>query len=378
MSSPRILILSASVGAGHIRAAEAMELALRQLAPGAHVKNLDVLALTGPVFRRLYAKAYLDLVNLAPHVLGFLYDTTDKARAPTRRGDQLRRLAQRLNLSRIISLLEEPWDLVVNTHFLPAQIISLRRRRRRLSLPQVTVVTDFDAHAFWVNPPTDRYFVATEEAALSLAHWGVERSIVEITGIPIHPVFAQPKTAAVARAKHGLDPSLPTVLLLAGGFGVGPIEKIFHEILSVERPLQFVAISGRNAKLRARLDRAAIPPQHRAHIVGFTTEIDEYMAVADIVVTKPGGLTTSEVLARGCAMAVMNPIPGQESRNSDYLLEHSAAIKINSLSAVSYKLSTLLADPARLAQIRASATALGHPRAAFDIAQQVLDMARNA
>lgn len=375
--APRILILSASVGAGHLRAAQALELAFRQIAPDAHVQNTDVLTLTSALFRRIYAKAYLDLVNLAPHLLGFIYDTTDIARTPTRRGDQLRRLAQRINLSKIISLLDEPWDLVVNTHFLPAQIISLRRRRRKLALRQLTVVTDFDAHAFWVNEPTDRYFVATEEAALSLGHWGVPRNIVEITGIPVDPVFASALSLSDARGAHGLELGLPVVLLLAGGFGVGPIEKIYRAVLEIQRPVQIVVVTGRNTKLKTRLERTAPPSRHRTTILGFTTQMDSLMAAADVVVTKPGGLTTSEVLARGAAMAIMNPIPGQESRNSDFLLEHGAAIKINSLSAAAYKLSALLENPARLARLRSAATALGRPAAALDVAARALQLTRD-
>lgn len=368
----RILILSASVGAGHLRAAQAMELALKQLDPAAEVRNVDVLTLTNALFRRVYAKAYLDLVNLAPHLLGYIYDTTDVKRRTTDRGDRLRRITQHLNLHRIVDLLEEPWDIVVNTHFLPAQIISLRRRRGKTKLMQFTVVTDFDAHAFWVNEPTDRYFVPTEEAALSLGHWSVDRARVEISGIPIHPVFATPKSAAECRSRHKLDPKLPTLLLLAGGFGVGPIEKIYRAILGIERPLQVVAVAGKNAALKNKLDRVETPKRHRASVLGFTTEIDELMAAADMVVTKPGGLTTSEVLARGCAMVIMNPIPGQESRNSDYLLESGAAIKINTLAAVGHKISSLLDDPARLSSLRQSAFALGRPRAAFEIGERVL------
>lgn len=371
----RILILSASVGAGHVRAAQAVEVALRELAPDAHIQNTDVLSLTSAIFRRVYGKAYLDLVNLAPHLLGHLYDATDEARVPTRRGDQLRRLAQGMNLRRVIALLDEPWDLVVNTHFLPAQTVALRRRRRRLALRHATVVTDLDAHAYWACDPTDRYFVATEEAALSLAHWGVDRGIVEITGIPVHPVFAKIKTQGECRARQGLGQGLPTILLLAGGFGVGPIEKFYRAVLEIEPAIQVAVVAGKNAALKAKLERIAAPARHRARILGFTTEIDELMGAADIVLTKPGGLTTSEVLARGAPMAIINPIPGQESRNSDYLLEHGAAIKINSLASVAWKLGALLGDPARLAGLRERAAALGRPRAAYEVAARALEMA---
>src|SRR5262245_11439269 len=120
----RILVLSASVGAGHVRAAQAVELALREVAPEATVRNVDVLTLTGPVFRRLYGTSYLDLVNHAPHLLGMIYDVTDRAPSRGRKRDRLRSLVQRLNLGKVVRLLkEEPWDAVVNTHFLPADII---------------------------------------------------------------------------------------------------------------------------------------------------------------------------------------------------------------------------------------------------------------
>lgn len=374
--TPRILVTSASVGAGHIRAAQAIELALKELAPEAHIENVDVLTLTGPVFRRLYAKAYLDLVNRAPHLLGYIYDLTDKARKPARGGDRLRALAQKLNLQKIIDLLDASrWDLVVNAHFLPAEIIATRARRRRRVPRQVTVVTDFDAHAFWVNQPCERYFVATEEAALALAHWGVPRATIEVTGIPIHPVFAREKPRAECVTKHELSDARPVVLLLAGGFGVGPIESLFRGVLDVERPLQVVVVAGKNESLRTKLARIGVPERHAAKVMGFTTEIDELMRAADIVVTKPGGLTTSEILACGAVMVIANPIPGQESRNSDFLLEHGAAIKVNSAAVLSRKLSLLLADQERLARLKAAARSLGKPRAAYEIASRVLQTA---
>ena len=163
------------------------------------------------------------------------------------------------------------------------------------------------------------------------------------------------------------------MLQLAGGFGVGPVEKLFCGLLELEKPLKIVVVAGRNEELKCRLQQLPTPERHRVHILGFTTEIDELMAVADLVVTKPGGLTTSETLARGAAMAVVNPIPGQESRNSDFLLENGAAVKINNLSTLTYKLNQLLADPARLAALKENARRLGRPQAAFDVARAALN-----
>src|SRR5262249_2076317 len=141
--APRILVLSASVGAGHLRAAEAVELALRQVAPQATVKNVDVLTLTNAAFRRVYGKAYLDLVNKVPHVLGYFYDLLDPpSRSGRNRADRLRLAVEKLNLQSFIRFLqEEPWDLIINTHFLCAEIIASLRKQEQFRVPQVTVTT---------------------------------------------------------------------------------------------------------------------------------------------------------------------------------------------------------------------------------------------
>ena len=163
----RILVLSASVGAGHLRAAEAVELAARQVVPDATVKNIDVLTLTNAAFRHIYGKAYLDLVNKAPHVLGYFYDMLDQpSRSGRKRGDWVRLTLEKLNLKPFTRFLrDEPWDLVLHTHFLPAEIFASLRRSGRCGIPHVMVTTDFETHRMWVNQPCEHYFTATEEAA---------------------------------------------------------------------------------------------------------------------------------------------------------------------------------------------------------------------
>jgi processive 1,2-diacylglycerol beta-glucosyltransferase len=192
------------------------------------------------------------------------------------------------------------------------------------------------------------------------------------TGIPIHPVFGKPKDRAACLKKHGLAGDRPVVLQMAGGFGVGPIARLYQAVLDVARPLEVVVIAGRNEAVKAQLKAIAPPPRHRAHVLGFTNEIDEWMAAADLVVSKPGGLTTSETLARGAVMVIVNPIPGQESRNSDFLLENGAAIKVNNLGTLAHKVGALLDDPARLAQLKANVAKLARPRSAYDVVQRAM------
>ena len=374
--APRILVLSASVGAGHLRAAEAVELALKQTVPNALVKNVDVLEMTNRLFRQLYGKFYLDLVNHAPHMLGYFYDLLDQpSRSGKNRTDRMRLLLEKFNLAKFMKFLQaEPWDLAICTHFLPAEIIAHLRKKQLLDLPQATATTDFETHRLWVNQPCERYFTATDEGSRYLQHWGVPATDTLATGIPIHPVFSELKDPRECLAKHGLADDRPVILQLSGGFGVGPIEKIYNTLLSVEQPIQLVTIAGRNEKLREKLSRLSKPSRHKVKVMGFTKEIDELMQAADLVVSKPGGLTTSETLARGAVLVIVNPIPGQETRNSDYLLENGAAIKANNLGTLGWKVDELLRDSARLNQMQANIAKIARPRAAFDVAEKSLEL----
>jgi processive 1,2-diacylglycerol beta-glucosyltransferase len=291
------------------------------------------------------------------------------------RGDRFRFLIEKLNLRPFVRfLLAEPWDLVINTHFLPAEVIAWLRLKGRLTVPQVTVTTDLDTHRLWVNQPCDRYFTATEEGAVYLHSWGVPAADTVVTGIPVHPEFSRPKERGELLARHGLAGDRPIVLQLAGGFGVGPVERLYRELLQVNVPLQVVAVTGRNEKLQRQLAAIPCPEHHRSRVLGFTREMDELMAVADLVVSKPGGLTTSETLARGAVMVIVNPIPGQESRNSDFLLENGAAIKVNNIATLSYKLAALLREPGRLERLRENVRRLARPRAAFAVAERSLEL----
>jgi processive 1,2-diacylglycerol beta-glucosyltransferase len=379
LSSPvfdRVLLLSASAGAGHVRAAQALERAFVERGAARDVRHVDTLEYTNKVFRKLYSQAYIDMVNSAPEVLGWLYDHLDTPWEKERR----RLFLDKLNTRPFRKMLAqyEP-DFVVCTHFLPAEIISWLKAKGRISCPQGIVVTDFDVHAMWLCHHYEQYFVAIEETRVHLEKLGVPAGKVTVSGIPVDPVFAASRDKLEARARLGLTSDRTTILLSAGGFGVGPIEHLVTSLLEVRHPVQVVAICGRNAELKERLDKVAArasPSGTPLAVVGFTKEMDEYMAAADLIVGKPGGLTTSEALARGLVFVVVNPIPGQEERNSDHLLEEGAAVRCNNLPALAYKIDRLLDDPPRFAAMRASALRLGRPRAAFEVVDRVVELAK--
>jgi len=372
--SPRILILSASVGTGHNRAAQALHLALHRVRPDAIIEYVDVLDDTNRAFRRMYGRGYFGLVDRAPHVVGYLYDRLDQPiKSP--RIDRVRLSLSMMNLQRLVDrVTRQPWDLAICTHFLPAEIIATLRLAERITFPQAVVTTDFDTHRLWVNPPCEKYFVASEEGAIHLAAWGVPSADVSVTGIPIHPSFAEFKSPVECRRRHGIGSTRPVVLQLAGGAGFGPVEKVHRSLVDVAMPLEIVMVCGRNEKLRQNLRRMTCPSRHVRHILGFTEQMDELMAAADVVISKPGGLTASESLARGAAMLIIDPIPGQETRNADFLLENGAAVKVNNFASLPYKLTSVLSERGRLETLRGNARRIARPHAAFEVASQCLEL----
>ena len=231
------------------------------------------------------------------------------------------------------------------------------------------VVTDADVHRLWIHPGVDRYFVARDEAAALLTAVGVEPGTVEVTGIPIDPRFSERADRGALRRKHGL-PDGPVVLLLAGCFGVGPVQELAARLEQARRPAHFAVVAGRNEALRGALASAAGP---RTTVLGFTREIHEWMAAVDLLVTKPGGLTTSEALARGLPMLLVNPIPGQEERNADALLESGAAAKASSPQVLAWKVDALLGDAAQLEAMRSACLRSARPHAAAAVARWALE-----
>src|SRR5262249_1135405 len=255
----------------------------------------------------------------------------------------------RLNTQPMIRMLKrmQP-DICVATHFLPAEIIGWLIARQKIRAKHAIVVTDYDVHALWLCRTVDRYYVALPESAEYISRIGVPREKLRITGIPIDPVFASPVDRTAARSHFSLDPEAITLLVSAGGEGVGPMERIVRELLSMKKPWQIVAVAGKSEKMRVRLETLAngagsLPSgAARLRAVGFTTEMHKSMAAAALLVGKAGGLTTSEALARALPMALVEPIPGQEERNSDHLLEAGAAIRCNNLPAAAWKIAGLL------------------------------------
>ena len=369
----RIVILSVKVGAGHLRAAAALEQALHQLYPGVEVRHIEALEYTSAAFRKSFTGAYENLVKHLPSVWGLFYDKME-AKPVTSKSKRLAALFDRINSQRILKEVTayDP-DRIVCTHYFPAEILSARRRKGKLPVPIFVTLTDYDVHMMWIQEGVDRYFVATDEMAYALEAKGIGDAKVSVTGIPIMPVFAKRfPSKRVIRRKLGLRPETPTVLVAAGGFGLARIDETVAALADAADDVQLLAIAGRNHKLAEKLAEAAEGRGGKILPFGFVDNMHELMAASDFAVTKCGGLTSSECMAMGLPMVIVSPIPGQEERNSDFLLASGVGVRANSPAQLVFKVRELLGDAARVARMRTAAKRVAKPRAAYDIAAEVM------
>ncbi|MGC8623823.1 MAG: MGDG synthase family glycosyltransferase [Phycisphaerae bacterium] len=371
----KVLVLSASAGAGHVRAAEAIEQICRKHPDVGEVQHWDMLKYTTRLFRHIYSQVYLDLINKAPRMLGWIYDTFD---TPWR-NEKMRMAFEKFNAGPFLkAVMAFQPDHIICTHFTPASLMGWLYEKGKIPVKPAIVVTDYDCHAMWLNRTYQHYFVLLDETREFLVQMGISPARITMSGIPIDPVFTEIKSRAEVCRKLGLAENVFTILVAAGGYGVGPIEALLAQLLKISRPVQLVVIAGRSEELKQYLDQLAARQNQNASArvvpVGFTTLMDEYMTAADLLLGKPGGLTTSEAMARNLPLCIVNPIPGQEERNSAHLLELGVAIRSNNLPTLAWKIQKLMADPRRLASMRENTHQLAHPEAAQTIVNTLLSL----
>jgi processive 1,2-diacylglycerol beta-glucosyltransferase len=372
----KLLILSVSAGNGHVRAAQALEASARALPDAPEVAYLDAMDFVAAGFRKMYTDGYIRLINEHPGIwehLHHLSDTTPHSAASQR----LRRAVERLSSGALRrEVHRRKPDAVICTHFLPAELLMREVEQERLHCPVWLQVTDYDLHNMWLVPDMAGYFAATKEVAFRMHARGLRAERLHVTGIPVMPAFSHPDAAELDRDRCvrelGLDPARRVILIVAGGAGVGDLPTLVQRVLGLAGDFQIIAVAGRNAEAKQKLDALAAQQPQRLLALGFTDRMHKLMAASDLVVTKPGGLTVSECLALGRPMLLISPIPGQEEHNAGYLMEEGAAWLAYDTIGVEYKIARLMAEPATLAAMALRSRALGKPQAARDVLRLVL------
>ncbi len=368
--SSRILIFYAEAGAGHRRAAEALAQPL--IERGAIVTLVDAMRFTHPVFRAVYRRGGLGLITRLPRLYHLAYYLSDRpAINRVLRGPRHR--SQQISTRPLFHTIEsfQP-NAILCTHFLPAELCAGWRRSGRLHVPLCTIVTDFDPHFMWQHAGTDWYCVPTEEAGARLMQDGIDPAIIEVTGIPIGREYdALPDQSAAAR-RLNLDPDRAVVLILGGGLGVGAMEDVARSLLVYPLNAQIVFVTGSNHALRRRLKAMS-----ETWIVrGFVNNMPDWLAAADVAISKAGGLAGSELLAAGVPTIIPCVLTGHEAMNAQYLASTNAALLVDSAVEALTQADRLLRNPSRRAAMRRAAQQTARPHAAILIADRVMSLAR--
>jgi processive 1,2-diacylglycerol beta-glucosyltransferase len=365
----RVLILAAGIGSGHNIAAGVLESCFQAAPEVDAVQKLDILESTNEIYRMLYDDGYFALVEAVPWLVGWGYDESD---APFRLAHWVS-IWDRINTTATAKAIKafRP-DIVVCTHFLPTRLVSLMLTRGVLEAKLAVVTTDYDFQGLWLSSPFNHIFVARDETKAHMAAIGVPADRITVSGIPVQPGLEDAVDREAVLTRYGLRPDQPTLLISAGAAGGPYTQTIVQQTLRMRNDFQAVVVCGRNDQLKSQIEGLVAFNRDRYRVLGYTNDMPDLIRTATVFVGKPGGLSSSECMAAGLPMVLIHPIPGQEVRNSDFLLEEGAAVRCNYQTTVGYKIDQLLAEPGRIIRMAENARRIGRPEAGPRITSAVL------
>jgi len=370
----KILITYAYAGIGHKKAAEAVRTALSEL--GTEFRIVDVLDYTNRLFRFSYPRIYLFLINRTPAFWGLFYYFLDLAIVDLFLSP-IRRFLHNINSKKFVRfVVEERPDIVISTHFLPSELIGGLKRKGIFKGRLITVVTDLLPHSFWMAHEADYFIAAIERTKKELVRRGIKEEKIKVFGIPCSPLFSISKGRQKLMAELNLEEGFFNLLIMGGGFGTGPIRKIVQSICSSESivrdKVQVIVICGKNKKLSETLNKLKQDLKARLCIFGYMDNIDEFMEVSSCIITKSGGLTISEALSKRVPMIIIQPIPGQETRNCRILTDYGVALRANNVKDVKKHVTDFINLPERIMGMKVRINLLSYHNAAKDIAMLAL------
>jgi processive 1,2-diacylglycerol beta-glucosyltransferase len=369
MNTKRVLFLYLTKHSGHYAAAVAIEEALRRLDSGVETMLLDSFSHANPLLSKVTLRAYLAILKTAPELWEYMYDNPE-FKERTKKIHELLNRGNSKKLQRVLDKFHP--DVVVSTQAFSCGVMATwKRNTGNHHVGLVGVLTDFVAHRYWGAPEVDLYIAPTDATRQTLLAQGVPDERVRVYGIPISHVFREPVDAVAVVRRLGLRPDLPKIVVMGGSLGLGPVKSVIRKLDKLPQPFDIIAIAGKNADLRERLERQGHKLRHPTKIIGFAENIHELMSIAEVLVTKPGGITTAEALTKAVPMIIINPIPGQEQKNTDVLLANGVAVQARRPAAVAEYVGQFLRDPEKTRQMRRAARPLSRPFAAEDAARDL-------
>lgn len=368
----RIILMYISNDSGHHKASLAVEKSLKLQEPDVETMNVNSFNFTNPILEKIINQTYMSVIRNKPEFWGYLYDNPKIVQ----RTQKLREAMHRFNNQKLKQLIEQfQADAVVCTQAFPCGMVADYKKTHNSSIKLYGILTDYAPHSYWIFDKVDGYFVPCVETGAKLIKNGVPPEKVIDSGIPIDPVFKMAKDKNTILQKYGLDKDKPIFLIMGGSQGLGPMKEVFASLMRSQIPAQLIVIAGRNRgvyrwfeKQKKTAERAG----RKMLVFGFAEGIDEMMEVSALIISKPGGITTAEALAKGLPMLIISPIPGQEQMNTEYFLKNNVAIKIDDPSNTSIIVEELFYNRTKLDELARRAKMFSMPDSAMTIAAHVL------
>ena len=371
----KIIIFYASYGSGHLSAAKSIESVINEKYPEIETKIIDCMKYVNKGVEKITTAAYRGMAKKAPWVWGKIYNASQKG--------VLAHISTKSNAMLAVKLLkllrEEKPDMVISAHPFSSQMCAYLKRKGKIDFPLATIMTDFAPHDQWLvgHENTEFFFVAHDKMKNYLISKGIEESKVFDFGIPISTRFTKQYNRDEILKEFNLQNNKKTILFF-GGWNSGNAQtrtlKIFEVLATYSNDYQLVAISARNQKLQEGYEKIVKENNlTNVKILDYTTKVPELMAISDLVVAKPGGLTTSESLAMGLPMIIINPIAGQEEENAEFLEEKGVGIWIRKDDNIKEKLENLLKDDSKLAKMKECTKILANKNSSYDIVDKILN-----
>ncbi|MBI3601646.1 MAG: UDP-N-acetylglucosamine 2-epimerase [Candidatus Omnitrophica bacterium] len=365
----RVLLLYISKVSGHRQGAVAIQKSLKSLNPDCEVKSLNGFGYTYPLMEKIVNTAYLGVIKRAPQIWEFLYDNPKVIKASKNLKESIHKSSHKK-----LKLLFDEFkpDAVVCTQAFPCGMVADYKKTHQLPVKVIGVLTDFAPHLYWLHEGVDYYVVPSEDAKRRYMNEGVKEDQIKVFGIPIHMKFAEKLDHAAIAQKLRLDVHVPTILVMGGGQGLGPMKDAVKSLVRLDRFLQIIVIAGTNVKLVRWLKKIQRLSSKKIIFYEYANNVDELMGISTVIISKPGGMTTSECLAKGLPMVIVDPIPGQEERNAQFLVQSGIAIRVDDKKQIGRAIETLLSEPSKLKSMREAALKYGKPMAAQNIARLIL------
>ncbi len=366
----KILILTVSAGAGHIKAAEAISEQIKLKYPDSNIMIVDTYRYISPLLDKVIVGGYMSILKYTPSIYGKYYSLSEPVGSRYNFGSIMNRFLA-IKLMDLINEFDP--SVIACTNFIPLQILAMLHRKNKLKTPTISVITDYTTHSYWIHEYVSAYVVANGFIKAELVRKGIPGNIIHPLGIPVTMDFSQSNDRHKLLLDYGLE-NKPTILIMGGSLGFGDMKEAFLSLLKMERDIQIVVITGTNKKLRQYLEKYSKSSKKSIKIIGYTDKVSDFMDMCDLLITKPGGMTISEALIKNIPLVLISPIPGQEERNAQFLSNIGAAARVLKKGDLISVINHVIDNPLRICHMKEMAKYLSKPDATEKVANLLADM----